>query len=127
VLSRGKAAEARLQALAATDWQDLGLQILAVPLEASAPTTPFTVADNAAAIATTYALFRRSLGNPDWFGGGRAPDHMELLIDRFGYLRARWLPAEDGAGWADLKALRAEVARLNAEPALLPPPSEHVH
>ncbi|MDH4381277.1 MAG: CopD family protein [Gammaproteobacteria bacterium] len=127
VLSRGKAAEARLQALAGTDWQDLGLQILAVPLEASAPTTPLTVADNAAAIATTYALVRRSLGNPDWFGGGRAPDHMELLIDRFGYLRARWLPAEDGAGWADLKALRAEVARLNAEPALLPPPSEHVH
>ncbi len=127
VLSRGKAAEARLQALAASDWRALGLQILAVPLDATPPATPFTVMDNAAAIAATYSLYRRSLGNPDWFGNGRAPDHMELLIDRFGYLRARWLPAEDGAGWTDLDALRAEVARLNGEPELLPPPSEHVH
>jgi putative copper resistance protein D len=127
VFSRGQAAGARLQALAAADWQALGLKIVAVPLDASAQSSRFAVIDNADAIATSYQLFRRSLGNPDLFGGGHAPDHMELLIDRFGYLRARWLPAEDSAGWADIAVLRAEVARLNAEPALLPPPSEHVH
>jgi putative copper resistance protein D len=52
---------------------------------------------------------------------------MELLIDRFGYLRARWIPSEDEPGWQDLQQIESELRRLAQEPAILPPPDEHVH
>jgi peroxiredoxin len=47
--------------------------------------------------------------------------HAELLIDRAGYLRARWTtpPAAD--------ALLAAVDRLNAEPLTAPPAADHAH
>jgi putative copper resistance protein D len=69
------------------------------------------VTDGAAEIVRAYRLF------------GRAP-HVEFLIDRRGYLRARWL--SDG-GAPEVNALLAEVQELNAEKALAPLPPEHVH
>jgi len=75
--------------------------------------------------AATYLEFRRDLSARGRLPEPPLPDHMELLVDRQGYLRARWMP-RDGDGWADPSRLVAEVARLGTEaPVALPP--EHVH
>jgi copper resistance protein D len=69
------------------------------------------VTEGAADIVEAYALF------------GRAA-HAEFLVDRQGYLRARWL--SDG-GAPVLNTVLAEVQELNAEKTLAPLPAEHVH
>ena len=55
-----------------------------------------------------------------------APAHMELVIDRQGYIRARWIPGEGRASWSDLTILRDEIQILASEVTALPP-DEHVH
>jgi hypothetical protein len=55
---------------------------------------------------------------------------MELLVDRQGYIRARWIPRDlgrDTDGWADLARLLAEADRLAREVPASPVASEHVH
>ena len=110
--------------------------VLAVPvndlnqqdMEAISANMPFLVATQGAPeIAKSYALFRRTLSNPDLAGEGTAPKHMEFLIDRYGYLRARWIPEVDGAGWTDIGALMREIGQLNREGEIRPPPDDHVH
>ena len=89
---------------------------------------PFpVVTQGAPEIARSYALFRRTLSNPDLAGEGTTPTHMEFLIDRFGFLRARWIPAVDGAGWSDMSVLMQQVEQLNREKEIRPPPDDHVH
>ncbi|HSA87906.1 MAG TPA: CopD family protein [Nitrospira sp.] len=78
-------------------------------------------------ISSSYALFRRTLSIPDLFGEGTRPKHMEFLIDRFGYLRARWIPNGDGPGWTDLALVTQQITELNQEQEILPPPGDHVH
>lgn len=70
------------------------------------------VTDGAEDIVTAYGLFASS-------------PHAEFLIDRQGYLRARWAPAQ--APDADLGPLLAAIERLNREPVTAPAPDEHVH
>jgi len=110
--------------------------VLAVPvndpnqLDLAAITTgmPFpVVTQGAPEIAHSYALFRRTLSNPDLAGEGTSPKHMEFLIDRYGYLRARWIPAVDEAGWTDIGALMRQIDQLNREKEIRPPPDDHVH
>jgi putative copper export protein/mono/diheme cytochrome c family protein len=116
--------------------QALGAEIVAVPLDGGAgvltrlggePPIYFTVAtDGTDEIARAYGLFRRTLSPEGMTPDPPMPSHMELLIDRAGYLRARWIPGDGGPGWASLPALVAELQQLNREtPA--PPPPEHVH
>ncbi|MEO8339850.1 MAG: CopD family protein [Nitrospirota bacterium] len=89
---------------------------------------PFPVVmQGAPEIVRSYALFRRTLSNPDLAGEGTIPTHMEFLIDRYGYLRARWIPAVDGSGWTDIGELTQQIDRLNREKELRPPPDDHVH
>lgn len=118
----------RLAELAAMNWGANPPALLAIPL-ADEPGigVPFEVTGNAAAIAGAYGLFRRTLANPDLFGSGALPAHMEVLIDRFGYMRARWIPQEEPGGWSAPGGLLGELARLAGEPQILPPPSAHVH
>ena len=85
------------------------------------------VTQGAQEIAHSYALFRRTLSNPDLAGEGTSPKHMEFLIDRYGYLRARWIPAVDGAGWTDIGELMRQIELLNREKEIRPPPDDHVH
>ncbi|SCY45248.1 putative copper resistance protein D [Nitrosospira sp. Nl5] len=110
--------------------------LLAVPeddlapqeLAAIAADVPFPViTQGAAGIVQSYTLFRRTLNKPDLLGEGTLPDHMEFLVDRFGYLRARWIPDADGPGWRDTEMLMQQVAQLNREKEILPPPGDHVH
>ena len=85
------------------------------------------VTQGAREIFRSYALFRRTLSIPDLFAEGNSPKHMEFLFDRFGYLRARWMPTGDGAGWSDVGLLVEQIVQLNQEPEILPPPGDHVH
>ncbi len=110
--------------------------ILAVPMNDLPPEEmaaivrdmPFpVVTQGAREISSSYTLFRRTLSIPDLFGEGTRPKHMEFLFDRFGYLRARWIPNGDGSGWVDMTLLTEQIAQLNQERELLPPPGDHVH
>jgi putative copper resistance protein D len=86
--------------------------------------------DGAADAAETYAAFRRDLA-VEGLGADPPPlRHMELLVDRQGYLRARWIPRDlprDTDGWADPARLLAEVDRLAREVPVTPVAAEHVH
>ena len=78
------------------------------------------VTEGASDIVTSYALYRRTLTRPDLLGVGTIPDHMEYLIDRYGYLRARWIPMGDQAGWGDVDLLVKQSGLLNQEKQILP-------
>ena len=116
--------------------QALGVEIVAVPVAGGDgvlsrlggnPPIYFPVAtEGSDEIARAYGLFRRTLSPEGMAPDPPMPSHMEILIDRAGYLRARWIPGAGGPGWASLPALVAEIQQLNREtPA--PPPAEHVH
>jgi putative copper resistance protein D len=100
----------------------LGAEVIAVPREgapdairrlgARPPIFFPVVTDGAADIVQAYRLF------------GDAP-HVEFLVDRLGYLRARWTAT--GAREGDLDWLVADLRRLAAEPAAVPPAEAHVH
>ncbi len=95
-----------------------GVEIVAVPRDASPdairqlgadPLVLFpVVTDGAREIIAAYDLFV-------------PPPHAELLIDRAGYLRARWTTPPD------FGELVAGVDRLNGEPLTAPPADEHAH
>jgi putative copper resistance protein D len=110
--------------------RDAGAQLLAVPLAgdaAAAPDAAFpVVADGAAETARTYALLRRTLADLDPRDAAPMPAHMEMLVDRFGYIRARWVMG-DGEGWQGMEPLLSQLAALAREPQIRPPPDEHVH
>jgi putative copper resistance protein D len=116
--------------------QGLGTEIVAVPLDggdgvltrlgADPPVYFPVVTEGSDEISRAYGLFRRTLSPEGMTPDPPMPSHMELLVDRAGYLRARWIPGAGGPGWASLPALLAELQQLNREtPA--PPPAEHVH
>jgi putative copper resistance protein D len=84
------------------------------------------VTDGALDIVDAYRLFTRTLEPAGLRGAPPAPAHVEFLIDRNGYLRARWIPEGGRPSWADLAILRHEIQILEGE-AAAPPPEEHVH
>jgi putative copper resistance protein D len=129
---------ARLEQLreASARIKDSMTALLAVPLNEPSPedlaamTTnmPFpVVTQGAAEIARSYALYRRTRTNPDLLGEGTFPQHMEFVIDRYGFLRGRWIPELDGPGWSDLNLLMQQLDQLKREKEILPPPGDHVH
>ena len=100
----------------------LGVEPIAVPRDAapdairrlaSRPPILFPIVTGGSqAIVDAYALFADG-------------PHAEFLIDRSGYLRARW--AVEGPPTGDVNALLAQIQELNEEPAGGPAPDEHVH
>jgi putative copper resistance protein D len=100
----------------------LGLEIVAVP-RAAGPDAIKRLADGprilfpivtggAADIVAAY----------DLLGRGR---HAEFLVDRQGYIRARWIADDDPR--RDVAELLANVRRLNEEPVAVAAADEHVH
>lgn len=116
--------------------QTLGAEVIAVSLDAQGPVIarlgarpPIyfpVVTEGADEIARTYGVFRRTLSPEGMKPDPPMPRHVEFLIDRAGYLRARWIPGHPGASWAEMRTLVAEIQALNRE-APAPPPAEHVH
>jgi len=93
-----------------------------------AASAPFpVVTEGSQEISSSYLLFRRTRAVPDLLGKGLIPGHIEYMIDRFGYLRARWVSQFDGFGWLSLKALTLQLSLLNQEDEIMPPPGDHVH
>ena len=115
-------------------WGKIGLagaRVLAVPMwdvtqiyRKLARGTNFPIViDGSQEIVETYALFRQTLASE---GLPPIPPHLEFLIDRQGYVRARWIPGE-GSGWAEIPRLLQEIGRLDKEAPRAPAPDEHVH
>lgn len=84
------------------------------------------VTDGSREAFDAYALYRRSFSEQGTQPDPPVPPHMEFLIDRQGYVRARWIP-RDGAGWDKLKNLFRDLDRLNQEKPSAPAPDDHVH
>ncbi len=116
-------------------WWDIGLagaRVLAVPMRdvneiyaklgARASNFPVVV-DGSQEIVETYTLLRRTLTTEDI---PPIPPHMEFLIDRQGYIRARWIPG-DSRGWSEISRLLYEIGWLANEAPAVPAPGEHVH
>lgn len=111
------------------------IAVLAVPVNElstdemaqAAAELPFpVVTQSAAEIASSYALSRRTITHPDIIGRGKIPDHMEFLIDRNGYMRARWIPSVDQPGWSDIDMLNQQISLLNREQMKMPYPEDFV-
>lgn len=111
------AAGARIMAVPMADeahiHQALGVQAVHLPV----------AVDSSQEITATYTLFRRTLSAE---GVPPLPSHMEFVIDRQGYIRARWIPGE-GTGWIAVSRLVKQIQQLAQEPAGAPAPDEHVH
>jgi copper resistance protein D len=121
------------------DFRVIGAEILAVPLQEAGTVYrglghrpvlfPLAIEGADQAVAA-YTLFRRDLSTEGRRPDPPMPNHMELLIDRQGYLRARWLPPgspDTAGGWSDPEALLREIQRLAGEPSSAPTPAEHIH
>ncbi len=98
---------------AARIYRRLGSRAVAFPV----------AAEGSEEVVETYTLFRRTLAAE---GVPPVPSHMEFLVDRQGYLRARWIPGQD-AGWEDLSRLLHEIGWLDNESPAAAAPDEHVH
>lgn len=114
---------------------ELNIALLAIPLTEPAPEElaqasvdlPFPIVTAGAdEISTSYSLWRRTMNNPDIIGRGTIPEHMEFLIDRNGYLRARWIPDVDRTGWAEIDVLIRQISLLNNEKAKKPYPEDYI-
>jgi putative copper export protein/mono/diheme cytochrome c family protein len=117
--------------------QATGTEVIAVPLDDGAriirrlggrpPLLYPVITDGAGEIATTYALLARGLGPRELSPRVVPPAHVEFLLDRQGYVRARWLPGAPGQGWETLQTLVDQILLLDKERPAGPPPDEHVH
>ena len=107
-----------------------GLVVLVISdtLDAGATGSATIVRSGADEIRESYQLLSRTLANR---GDGRSlglkRSHMEFLIDRFGYIRGRWIADEEPDGWSPTDRLLQQVDRLNTEPQILPTPDNHIH
>jgi hypothetical protein len=97
----------------------VAMQMKGPPLPAGArPEGNWMIADPEPQVAAAYALFR---GTP-------APitEEVEFLVDRDGYLRARWTPGEK-PDWNRIPELIEQVEILNRENPHTPSSGEHAH
>jgi putative copper resistance protein D len=100
----------------------LGIEIIAVPTDAS----PDAIRALGAAPRVLFPLVTE--GAPDILAVYRRFDpapHVEFLVDRRGYIRARWSSRAETA--RDMTRLLAEIQELNEEKIDAPPADEHVH
>jgi len=119
-------ADGRLRALesAQTELHHAGVRVVAMPVNAASPPAnaraagASMIADREPQVAAAYALFR----------GTAAPvkEEVEFLVDRGGYLRARWTPGEK-PDWSRISELIEQVRILNREGPHTPSGGEHAH
>ncbi len=109
-------------------------EVIAVPRDAPALPAADALGPVAASIAIdgsqeafeTYSVFRRDLSEQGMLPDPPIAPHMEFLIDRQGYIRARWIASESG-GWSNADILLREIAQLDREKPSAPAPDDHVH
>jgi putative copper export protein/mono/diheme cytochrome c family protein len=79
---------------------------------------------DSADIAASLGLYTRSFHNRKMDVVRVPAVHAEFLIDRSGYIRARWLPDEDDK-WRDISFVETQISLLRREPPHPPPPDIH--
>lgn len=129
-LPDGEAGNARAEQLAASAeaLRAERTEILLISADALVRPGMTVVRHESEEIRRAYDLLSRTVMNRgDGRQLGMERDHMEFLIDRFGYIRARWIPGEASEGWQQPDSLLRELKTLNREPRILPPPDDHVH
>ena len=94
------------------------------PLRKRAAGKTLIVDHDTADVAATYGLFTRTFLNRKMDVVRVPATHAEFLIDRSGYIRARWLPEEDNS-WSDLEFVETQLQMLAREPPAPPPPDVH--
>ena len=77
-------------------------------------------------IFKTYSLFSHSFEDDRNSPEALLPKHTEFLIDKRGYIRARWI-AREGGGWLKIDNLLQEIEILQNETSQAPAPDDHVH
>jgi copper resistance protein D len=77
-------------------------------------------------IFKTYSLFGHSFEDDRNSPEAHHPKHTEFLIDKRGYIRARWI-AREGGGWLNIENLLQEIELLQNEKPQVPAPDDHVH
>jgi hypothetical protein len=80
---------------------------------------------DSADVAAALGLYTRSFHNRKMDVVRVPAVHAEFLIDRSGYIRARWLPDEDDK-WSDLSFVETQISLLAREPPHPPPPDIHL-
>ena len=83
------------------------------------------VDDRDGVISSAWALYRRSLVHPGFDDTDGLPRVVAFLVDRFGYVRARWRNDED-CPLFDVASLTKQVRDLSNEPDINGPDA-HVH
>ncbi|HEV8256106.1 MAG TPA: copper homeostasis membrane protein CopD [Casimicrobiaceae bacterium] len=122
----------RLRQLATEErrFAEAGVRVIAVPLVISSTSAEADTVNHGKSIfaitrpdvALAYAMFaRRSIES-----GDDAPAHVEFLIDRQGYLRARWIGVPAAATDRTAEIL-SQIKQLDDERARVPPPAGHAH
>ena len=104
-------ADPRLRHLGAAkdELRSAGVRIIAMPMKGARPrneAVSSVIADPEPGVVAAYSLFRPT--------ATAASDHFEFLIDRDGYLRARWAPG-DTPDWGSIPELLAQVETLKRE------------
>jgi putative copper resistance protein D len=94
------------------------------PLRELAAGNVFIADRDAADAAAVLGLYTRSFHNRKMDVVRVPAVHAEFLIDRSGYIRARWLPDEDDR-WSDLSFVETQISLLAREPTHPPPPDIH--
>jgi putative copper resistance protein D len=126
---RLKQLEAMREALSAAN-----VEVLAVPRDAGAfldgkpaetPSLPIVI-DGSQEAFETFSMLRRSFSEEGSRPDLPTPAHMEMLIDRQGYIRARWI-ADESRAWANSEIFLRQIAQLNEEKPSAPAPDDHVH
>src|SRR6202521_2079777 len=123
----------RLRALAAarSALEQAGARVIAVPTIASSTSVASDTLNldqsmfvmTSPDVAAAYTMFARQ---KDTAPGNVAPVHMEFLIDRQGYLRARWIGVPDAAT-DRMTWMLAQIELLNHEPPREPSSEGHAH
>jgi putative copper resistance protein D len=123
----------RLRALAAerSALEQAGARIIAVPTSASSTAAASDTLNldqsmfvmTSPDVAAAYTMFAR---RKDTASGELAPAHMEFLIDRQGYLRARWIGVPDAAT-DRMTWMLAQIEVLKHEPPREPSSEGHAH
>ena len=128
VLPGPRNAEERLKQLAAAlpRLRAADIEVIVVANSVAYPAASYPgliVYEGLREITETYTLFARSILDENLIA---APPHAEFLIDKQGYIRARWLPSE-GDAWKDIGDLVAQAEFLRKEIPRAPAPDWHVH
>jgi len=111
-----------------------GVEIILVPNDAeryrrtvdSKPSQLPVVTEGNDEIFKTYSLFSQSFETDGNSPEAPLPKHTEFLIDKQGYIRARWI-AKEGGGWLDIENLLQEIEILQNEKSQAAAPDDHVH